>query len=64
MHVLKQMGDGGHEQVVFLRDAGAGLTAIVAIHSTMLGPALGGTRSTLMQPRNMLYATYWSCRVE
>ena len=44
MHVLKQMGDGGHEQVVFLRDAGAGLTAIVAIHSTMLGPALGGTR--------------------
>jgi len=30
--------------VVFLRDAGAGLTAIVAIHSTMLGPALGGTR--------------------
>jgi leucine dehydrogenase len=50
MHVLKQMGDAGHEQVVFLRDAGAGLTAIVAIHSTMLGPALGGTRMTLMQP--------------
>ncbi|HET9359250.1 MAG TPA: Glu/Leu/Phe/Val dehydrogenase [Vicinamibacterales bacterium] len=44
MHVMKHMGDGGHEQVVFLRDAGAGLTAIVAIHSTMLGPALGGTR--------------------
>ena len=33
-----------HEQVVFARDAATGLRAIVAIHSTALGPALGGTR--------------------
>ena len=33
-----------HEQVVFAHDAAAGLTAILAIHSTALGPALGGCR--------------------
>lgn len=35
---------GDHEQVVFCRDEPSGLRAIIAIHSTMLGPALGGTR--------------------
>lgn len=35
---------GDHEQVVFCRDEPAGLRAIIAIHSTALGPALGGTR--------------------
>jgi valine dehydrogenase (NAD+) len=34
----------GHEQVVFCHDEPTGLRAIVAIHSTALGPALGGTR--------------------
>ena len=34
----------GHEQVVFCSDPTTGLRAIVAIHSTILGPALGGTR--------------------
>lgn len=34
----------GHEQVVFCSDERTGLRAIVAIHSTALGPALGGTR--------------------
>ena len=33
-----------HEQVVFANDPATGLRAIVAIHSTALGPALGGTR--------------------
>lgn len=33
-----------HEQVVFAHDPATGLRAIVAIHSTALGPALGGTR--------------------
>jgi valine dehydrogenase (NAD+) len=36
--------DSGHEQVVFCSDPGSGLRAIIAIHSTALGPALGGTR--------------------
>ncbi len=34
----------GHEQVVFCNDAHTGLKAIIAIHNTTLGPALGGTR--------------------
>src|SRR6476469_3075363 len=33
-----------HEQVVFANDPATGLRAIIAIHSTALGPALGGTR--------------------
>ncbi|HZC27518.1 MAG TPA: Glu/Leu/Phe/Val dehydrogenase dimerization domain-containing protein [Actinopolymorphaceae bacterium] len=34
----------GHEQVVFCTDEPSGLKAIIAIYSTALGPALGGTR--------------------
>ena len=34
----------GHEQVVFCQDDRSGLKAIIAIHSTARGPALGGTR--------------------
>jgi valine dehydrogenase (NAD+) len=34
----------GHEQVVFCHDEPTGLRAIIAIYSTALGPALGGTR--------------------
>ncbi|HHZ10802.1 MAG TPA: Glu/Leu/Phe/Val dehydrogenase [Rhizobiales bacterium] len=34
----------GHERVWLGRDEARGLTAIVAVHSTALGPALGGTR--------------------
>jgi leucine dehydrogenase len=39
--VLQQMG---HEQVVYCHDEATGLKAIIAIHNTTLGPALGGTR--------------------
>ncbi|MBC7372201.1 MAG: Glu/Leu/Phe/Val dehydrogenase, partial [Bdellovibrionaceae bacterium] len=35
---------GDHEQVVFCHDKTVGLKAIIAIHNTALGPALGGTR--------------------
>ncbi|GAC1652195.1 MAG: leucine dehydrogenase [Gemmatimonadaceae bacterium] len=34
----------GHEQVVLCSDSSAGYRGIIAIHSTVLGPALGGTR--------------------
>jgi len=34
----------GHEQVVFCADRSTGLRAIIALHSTALGPGLGGTR--------------------
>jgi len=37
-------GQAGHEQVVFCQDPPTGLHAIIAIYSTALGPALGGTR--------------------
>ncbi|HEY2674742.1 MAG TPA: Glu/Leu/Phe/Val dehydrogenase [Rugosimonospora sp.] len=36
--------DTDHEQVVFCQDKQSGLRAIIAIYSTALGPALGGTR--------------------
>jgi len=34
----------GHEQVTYFADPASGLRAIIAIYSTALGPALGGTR--------------------
>src|SRR5215468_7835995 len=34
----------GHEELLLVRDAAAGLTAVIAIHDTTLGPAVGGTR--------------------
>ena len=34
----------GHEQLLFCSDKASGLKAIIAIHNTTLGPALGGTR--------------------
>lgn len=42
--VISQMTDFDHEQIVFCQDKAAGLKAIIAIHNTVLGPALGGTR--------------------
>jgi valine dehydrogenase (NAD+) len=41
---LTSSADPGHEQVVFCQDRQSGLRAIIAIYSTALGPALGGTR--------------------
>lgn len=41
---LKEMREGGHEQVRYFRDADVGLEAIIAINDTRLGPAVGGTR--------------------
>ena len=42
--VVSKMSLMGHEQVVFCHDNETGLKAIIAIHDTTLGPALGGTR--------------------
>lgn len=44
MDVFQRIGGDDYEQVVFCHDRGSGLKAIVAVHSTRLGPALGGTR--------------------
>jgi glutamate dehydrogenase/leucine dehydrogenase len=42
--VLGAMAEHDHEEVVHVYDRPSGLRAIIAIHSTRLGPALGGTR--------------------
>jgi len=42
--VFGQMSFDGHEQIVFCNDEDTGLKAIIGIHNTVLGPALGGTR--------------------
>ena len=42
--VFQQIEKMGHEQIVFCNDEYTGLKAIIAIHNTVLGPALGGTR--------------------
>jgi leucine dehydrogenase len=42
--ILVQLTKMGHEQVLFCNDAKTGLKAIIAVHNTVLGPALGGTR--------------------
>ena len=43
-NALNSSTDPRHEQVVFCQDRHSGLKAIIAIYSTALGPALGGTR--------------------
>ena len=44
MSVFTEMADLGHEQLTFFRDDEVGLRAIIGVHSTALGPALGGCR--------------------
>jgi len=44
MAVFEDSAFDDHERVIFCRDAPTGLRAIIAIHSTALGPAAGGTR--------------------
>ena len=48
---------GGFEEVHLVRDAASGLRAIIAIHDTTLGPAVGGTRMRL-------YATFDDAAVD
>lgn len=52
--VIEQMALTDHEQVVFCQDKATGLKAIIAIHNTTLGPALGGTR--MWQYKNEMQA--------
>jgi leucine dehydrogenase len=44
MGVFNQLEKYDYEQLVFCQDKSSGLKAIIAIHDTTLGPALGGTR--------------------
>ena len=42
--IFDTIATSGHEEVVFCHNKDAGLKAIIAIHNTVLGPALGGLR--------------------
>ena len=42
--IFEKISDKNHEQVVYCNDPSSGLKAIIAIHNTVLGPALGGCR--------------------
>ncbi|MFD2045950.1 branched-chain amino acid dehydrogenase [Ornithinibacillus salinisoli] len=44
MEIFTYMEKYDYEQLVFCQDKNSGLKAIIAIHDTTLGPALGGTR--------------------
>ena len=44
LSLAEEMEARGHEQVVFVADAAVGLRAVIAVHSTALGPSLGGIR--------------------
>ncbi|MEH7385558.1 branched-chain amino acid dehydrogenase [Bacillus sp. JJ1521] len=44
MEIFSYMEKFDYEQLVFCQDKQSGLKAIIAIHDTTLGPALGGTR--------------------
>lgn len=44
MAIFDTLKTMGHEQVVFCHEPATGLRAIIAIHDTTLGPALGGSR--------------------
>ncbi|SIQ31860.1 branched-chain amino acid dehydrogenase [Peribacillus simplex] len=44
MEIFKYLEKYDYEQLLFCQDKQSGLKAIIAIHDTTLGPALGGTR--------------------
>ncbi|MCL6575726.1 Glu/Leu/Phe/Val dehydrogenase [Kyrpidia sp.] len=44
MEIFRTMTSLDYEQVMFCQDASSGLKAVIAIHDTTLGPALGGCR--------------------
>lgn len=44
MNVFDEMSAKEHEQIIYCYDRPSGLKAIIAIHNTVLGPALGGCR--------------------
>jgi len=50
--VFGQLSFNDHEQIVFCNDKDTGLKAIIGIHNSVMGPALGGTRM-------FNYATEW-----
>ncbi len=44
MEIFQQLAEKGHEKVLLCSNPDVGLRAIIAVHSTVLGPGLGGVR--------------------
>src|SRR3989442_13771064 len=44
MEFLEKVTDSEHEKVLVARESAKGYRGVIAIHSTVLGPAVGGTR--------------------
>ena len=44
MELFETLAEMGHEEIVMASDPSCGYRGIIAVHSTALGPALGGTR--------------------
>ncbi|MGB5399736.1 MAG: Glu/Leu/Phe/Val dehydrogenase dimerization domain-containing protein, partial [Thermoanaerobaculia bacterium] len=44
MEIFERLADMGHERVLLCSNPEVGLEAIIAVHSTALGPGLGGLR--------------------
>jgi len=44
MEIIEKVTNTDHEKVLIGRDAASGYHGIIAVHSTVLGPAIGGTR--------------------
>src|SRR5215217_8453869 len=44
MRIFEKLAEYRYEQIIFCHDKSTGLRAIIAIHNTTLGPALGGCR--------------------
>src|SRR5262249_7026218 len=51
MELFQQMAGMGHERILFCSNPEVGLQAIIAVHSTVLGPGLGGARMWPYQSR-------------
>ena len=47
-----------HERVVVARDPESGVAMVIALHSTVLGPALGGTRMNAYADQPLPRATW------
>ena len=63
--IFEQLVDRGHERLCFHHDEETGLKAIVAIHSTKLGNALGGTRRLVLRKlKQMLCTMFFDCQKE
>ena len=44
MQISKEIKKSTHEKVIYLHDPSSNLKAIIAVHSTVMGPSLGGCR--------------------